>query len=195
MANKDDRRVLYTKLFLREALLDLMQEKPVDRITPTELCRAANINRNTFYAHYYTVRDVLSEIEQEFSERLLESLKTMFSSDGMDLSVLLREIFNIVYAQKDFCKILLSENGDAAFFEQLISQGKPFILNGWKANGMRLDDEEAEMFFAFIVSGSIALMQEWAATDMREPPEKVAKLLECATNSSLNGMMAYSAEQ
>ena len=42
---------------------------------------------------------------------------------------------------------------------------------------------------------SIALMQEWAATDMREPPEKVAKLLECATNSSLNGMMAYSAEQ
>ena len=195
MANKDDRRVLYTKMFLREALLNLMQEKPVDRITPTELCRAANINRNTFYAHYYTVRDVLDEIEKEFSIRLFASLKPLFSADNMDLSVVLREVFNIVYEQKEFCKILLSDNGDAAFFEQLISQGKPFILNGWKANGLRLGEEDAEMFFAFVVSGSIALMQEWAAKDMREPPEKVAKLLECASNSSLNGMIAYSAEE
>jgi hypothetical protein len=49
MAAKEDRRVLYTKMFLREALLELMREKPVDRITPTELCRRAGINRNDTY--------------------------------------------------------------------------------------------------------------------------------------------------
>lgn len=195
MANKNDRRVLYTKLFLREALLRLMREKPVDRITPTELCRAADINRNTFYSHYYTVRDVLAELEKELSDQLIESLKSLFSTNDVDLSLMLREICNSVYKQKDFCKILLSENGDAAFFEQMISQGKPFILSGWSANGLRLAEEDTEMFFAFIVRGCIALMQAWAATDMHEPPEKVAKLLECATDSSISGMMAYSAEQ
>jgi predicted transcriptional regulator len=43
-----DRRVLYTKMFLREALFELMREKPIGKITPTELCRKANINRNIF---------------------------------------------------------------------------------------------------------------------------------------------------
>ena len=39
--SKTDRRILYTKIFLKEALLELMKEKPVDKITPTELCRKA----------------------------------------------------------------------------------------------------------------------------------------------------------
>ena len=75
---KTDRRVLYTKMFLKESLLELMKEKPVDKITPTELCRKADINRNTFYAHYYSTRDVLEEIETEFSTQIIESLSNRF---------------------------------------------------------------------------------------------------------------------
>ena len=71
---KIDRRVLYTKMFLKESLLELMKEKPIDKITPTELCRHAGINRNTFYKHYYTTRDLLQEIEEEFSAQLVESI-------------------------------------------------------------------------------------------------------------------------
>ena len=44
---KIDRRVRYTKMVLRESLLELMKTKPVVKITTTELCKHADINRNT----------------------------------------------------------------------------------------------------------------------------------------------------
>ena len=187
---KTDRRVLYTKMFLKESLLELMKEKAIDKITPTELCRRANINRNTFYTHYYTPRDVLAEIEADFSTQILDTLKSKFTSADIDISQMLKEICDIIYAQKEFCKVLLSENGDAAFLEATINAGKMFFMDDWRSAGVDLDEDEMEMFFAFIVNGSIALVRKWAATDMRDPPERVAVLIERVVYGGINGMVA-----
>ena len=62
---KTDKRILHTKFFLKNALLDLMKTKPIEKITTTELCAAADINRNTFYSHYSTPEEVLEEIVNE----------------------------------------------------------------------------------------------------------------------------------
>ena len=101
--SKTDRRVLYTKMFLKESLLELMKEKPVGKITPTELCRKAEINRNTFYAHYYSTRDVLEEIEDEFSAQIIELLKNRFSAWNIGIAHMLNEICRIIYEKRDFC--------------------------------------------------------------------------------------------
>lgn len=187
---KTDRRVLYTKMFLKESLLELMKEKPVDKITPTELCRRAGINRNTFYTHYYTPRDVLAEIEEEFSAQIFESLQGhVFSEDDYG-EAMLNEICRIIYERKDFCKILLSENGDAAFFESLISLGKGMILEGWRRQGMTLPDEKMEMFFAYVVNGSVAMIRKWAASDMKHSPPEIAELIRYAAYGGINGMTA-----
>ncbi len=184
---KTDRRVLYTKMFLKESLLELMKEKPVDKITPTELCRHANINRNTFYTHYYSVRDVLEELELEFSNQIVESLSTRFSASEYD--VMLQEICRIIYDRRDFCKILLSENGDTAFFNNVIGLGKPFVVAQWRDAGIDLPDEDMEMFFAFIVSGSVAIIRKWAASDMKQTPEYIAQLIRIAANGGIDGMI------
>ena len=187
---KTDRRVLYTKMFLKESLLELMKEQSIDKITPTELCRKANINRNTFYTHYYTPRDVLAEIEADFSTQILETLRSKFTFADIDISQMLKEICEIIYAQKAFCKVLLSENGDAAFLEATINTGKMVFMDEWRSAGVDLDEDEMEMFFAFIVNGCIALVRKWAATDMRDPPERVAILIERVVYGGINGMAA-----
>ncbi len=184
---KTDRRVLYTKMFLKESLLELMKEKPVDKITPTELCRHANINRNTFYTHYYSVRDVLEELELEFSNQIVESLSTRFSASEYD--VMLQEICRIIYDRRDFCKILLSENGDTAFFNNVIGLGKPFVVAQWRDAGIDLPDEDMEMFFAFIVSGSVAIIRKWAASDMKQTPEYIAQLIRITAYGGIDGMI------
>lgn len=184
---KTDRRVLYTKMFLKESLLELMKEKPVDKITPTELCRHANINRNTFYTHYYSVRDVLEELELEFSNQIVESLTIRFSASEYD--EMLQEICRIIYDRRDFCKILLSENGDTAFFNNVIGLGKPFVVAQWRDAGIDLSDEDMEMFFAFIVSGSVAIIRKWAASDMKQTPEYIAQLIRIAANGGIDGMI------
>lgn len=187
---KTDRRVLYTKMFLKESLLELMKEKPVDKITPTELCRKAQINRNTFYTHYYTARDVLEEIETEFSSQIIESLSKRFSAENIDIPQMLNEICRMIYEKQDFCKILLSENGDAAFLESVITLGKNVIIQGWQKVGVSLPEDQMDMFFAFIISGSIALVKKWAANDMKNTPGEIAQLIERATYGGINGMIS-----
>lgn len=67
--NSSDRRTQYTRRTIREAFIELLKSKPYSKITVTELCRLADINRGTFYLHYYDVEDVLDDIlELAFSD-------------------------------------------------------------------------------------------------------------------------------
>ena len=50
--NPEDKRIRKTKKFLKQSLIDLLENKPFDQITVTELCRQADISRITFYSHY-----------------------------------------------------------------------------------------------------------------------------------------------
>ena len=59
---KEDRRTRYTRQVIKEAFLTLLEEKEYPKITVTEICRLAEINRGTFYLHYYDTADVLDDL-------------------------------------------------------------------------------------------------------------------------------------
>ena len=50
---------------IRSSFIELLREKPVAKISVTELCERAGINRATFYAHYADPSDLLRSIEDE----------------------------------------------------------------------------------------------------------------------------------
>ncbi|HZX31526.1 MAG TPA: TetR/AcrR family transcriptional regulator [Rhodocyclaceae bacterium] len=56
-----DRRVLRTRVALRDALLALLPEKGWDDLNVQEICDRANVGRSTFYLHYQSKEDLLSE--------------------------------------------------------------------------------------------------------------------------------------
>ena len=83
---KMDARVRYTKMMLKQALLDLMQHKPVNKITVKEICERAELNRATFYAHYSDCFDLLESIEEELFgqfERSMQSYTRSFDIAGL----------------------------------------------------------------------------------------------------------------
>ena len=69
-----DIRIKRTKQMLENALFELMKDKPVEKITPTELCRKATVNRNTFYSHYSSVAELYESIENSLINSVDESL-------------------------------------------------------------------------------------------------------------------------
>ena len=75
MEQKKSRRVKMTKLLLKTALIELMQEKPFSQITIKELCERADLNRTTFYLHYADQTAVLREIEDEATQKTIEYMK------------------------------------------------------------------------------------------------------------------------
>ena len=54
-----DRRVLRTRQSIRNALIELMLEKPYEKITIQEIIDRANVGRATFYNHYQDKDDLL----------------------------------------------------------------------------------------------------------------------------------------
>ena len=57
-----DRRTRYTKKTIKDSFLQLLAKKPFGSITVMEVCRLSEINRGTFYLHYYDLDDVLDDV-------------------------------------------------------------------------------------------------------------------------------------
>ena len=62
MPRKTDRRTIYTKNAIKDALLVALDSKPFEKIGVTDICRISEINRGTFYLHYGNLVDVLNEV-------------------------------------------------------------------------------------------------------------------------------------
>ncbi len=71
---KMDRRTRYTRQAIRNALLELMRQKSFSKVTVTEVCKLAEMNRGTFYLHYLDLDDVLDDI---LTEMMAETVCTL----------------------------------------------------------------------------------------------------------------------
>lgn len=65
-----DRRITKTRLALREALLSLLTEHDWDELTIQAICERANIGRSTFYLHFDSKDDLLSESLNDLRDAL-----------------------------------------------------------------------------------------------------------------------------
>ena len=52
MSKKQDPRTIQTKALIKQTLLAMLKKTAFDKITVSELCKIAGINRGTFYLHY-----------------------------------------------------------------------------------------------------------------------------------------------
>lgn len=173
---REDRRVVYTKIFLKESLLDLMKEKPISKITTAELCRHANINRNTFYSHYNSPEDLLRSIEDDLYEEIKQSLgQTLIKGN---IPAFLLEICEAIYRHGDLCKIILSDYGDKVFLKRVLDQAHDRSIALWKSNRANvISEEHFEFFYTFSASGSIAVIQQWIQDGMKCSPEEIASFI------------------
>lgn len=59
--NKSESKYYNTACLMDEALILLLEKKEYSFITIKEICKKAGVNRSTFYLHYETIDDLLSE--------------------------------------------------------------------------------------------------------------------------------------
>jgi AcrR family transcriptional regulator len=71
---KEDLRVVKTKRNIKNVMMDLLQKKPIEKITVTELASHALINKGTFYHHYSDIYDLYQELVSDFIENTIGSL-------------------------------------------------------------------------------------------------------------------------
>lgn len=174
-----DRRVRKTRRLLRECLIKLLQEKKIQDITVRELADMADINRGTFYLHYRDVFDLMEQIEQELMEEVEEVLTHHPVNELVARpSLVLGELFPLVKDNADLIAILVGENGDLNFVNQLKRVVSEKCLKNWLDMKSPGDPDSLGAFSSFIVSGCIGTVQYWLENGMKEPPQQMANLTE-----------------
>lgn len=160
---KVDTRVQFTKNRLQEALLSLLQEKPIDRITVKELCDKADLNRSTFYLHYDSPHSLLKELEQTFLEAH-RKLFLAFWQQGRNLHIM-AELFACLKENRTFFCTIMGPYGDPDFADSLVSDARSGILDQWQLEFPAYARKDLNYIFDFVLSGSLRLILNWLHDD------------------------------
>ena len=67
---------------VKEALLALLAKKPLADITVSELSRAANVSRSTFYEHFGNPADAYDALVRDYASGTLPLMSQITCSDG-----------------------------------------------------------------------------------------------------------------
>lgn len=147
---KTDARVRYTRRVIKESVLRLLEEKPVNRLTVKEVCDLAQINRATFYAHFADCFDVLAQIEDDLLrdfDRSLSSVRTV------DVSALVEGIYRMIDANAEVCRVLIFQKRDASLLPRLIERAHDQTIGPWREQLPRASENELEMLFTCLANG------------------------------------------
>ncbi len=175
MTPKMDIRVKKTKERLKTSLLSLLQEKKIDRITISEICRVSGINRNTFYQHYSDIRDLLSEIEGDFMESLFSSVHISGESIN-SVKEIMTVLLETISRNKDICMLLFSDNGDKDFLRNVLLFALPSAVENW-VKELGMDKESAVILYYYVMGGAVNVIEAWMKSSFEAELDEVADKL------------------
>jgi AcrR family transcriptional regulator len=187
-AIKVDRRVKFTKILLKNSLVELMRRHPLSKISVKLLCETADINRSTFYAHYTDQYDLLRQLEQEVIVELEKHIsKDDFSKHTSQTVEALNQIMIYIAKNADLFKILLSENGDSTFQRKIMLLAQQKTITDLR-NDQFMDPRTSEYLQCFVTTGALSILQKWLEDDMVESPESMSDL---ASKLLYKGLSAF----
>lgn len=175
---KEDRRVRYTRQALTAALVQLMQEKHISKISVKALCELADVNRSTFYAHFSDQFDLLYFVQRE----VIDSLKAYLGSRNFegDAETSVQSLYNILeYAKNnaELFKVLLGENGDSTFHQELMQLPQMVDMNALNPRSGHIDERSLEYMYIFCVTGCVSMLHKWLEGGTVEPTQQMAEFV------------------
>lgn len=120
-----DKRVEKTQNAIKEAFMELRTKKPMEKITVTELCKLACINKSTFYDHYEDIYALSERLEIETVVHIIESIPRDLDYTFENPEVFTKELSIAFAKHMDQIKVLFSgrnRNCLANHLERLVKQ-------------------------------------------------------------------------
>ena len=173
---KLNQRVLLTKEMIHRAFLKLLQEKSIHRIAIRELCERAGINRTTFYNHYGSQYEVLSEIADSYLSDIDRTMESVELKNREDVHSRVTLVLQYMEDNLSLSRLLLHSDLGEDFVPRLFSL--PKIENLLDEALRDVADEQARRAaMDFAIYGSYKLLQDWIAEDRRISAEDEARLI------------------
>ncbi len=172
-----DRRTRYTKKVIKDTFIDLLEKKDISKVTVSEICKIADINRATFYRYYLDVFDLLDKMEQEFVEEVKEAYNKEDSID-QSLSYYAIALLTICYENQKLTKILFNSTGKPYFLNSILEEAYSKCKERWTKAMPGIDDDDIEYASVYIFNGTLGIVNYWIKCDFDKSVEEVATVIQ-----------------
>jgi len=161
---KTDRRVDKTNKALRKAISELIEEKPYEDITVTELVERANIARSSFYAHFRDKDDLLLSGFQEIGVMTSDDIFTESGDDTYPnfAIVLFRGAEEWQLMAKAFLNLDSATVASHHMRNMLVIQTRDWLR---KHSDGSMSDKEMEAIVHYLASALLGLLTWWVLND------------------------------
>lgn len=163
---KTDRRTIYTKNVIKDALLDALAEKSFEQITVTDVCRRAEVTRATYYIHYQSLTEVLDELLNDALQMADQDCQKQ-DEDALQIMCLLAEetadylkekesLLPVCHrvAQLPKYQVIFHDETISGYVVNRIYQCQRQRLAPVFMKKLHLTKKEAEMLTLFVITGT-----------------------------------------
>lgn len=170
-----DRRVKYTKKVIRDTFIRLLSEKDLKRITVSEICKEADVNRATFYRYYLDVYDLINKIQADFVNELKEAANT---EGKYSVSSFTKELLTVFLENKDLVKVLFNTNNNVYYLQDILELAYERCKEKWEQDLPNVLKEDIDYASIYIFNGALGVVNFWVKNDFDKDVDEVAEIIE-----------------
>ncbi len=178
-----------TKKTIIDSYLALLHKRNADVCSVKDICEKAGIHKSTFYRHF----DSISGLQQSIVARVMEQLdKILNDTDFSDFLCgrreFLRKLSTEIKTNILFYSKLVVVNHDVVFLSTIKSSISRKLKEATKKN-TSIPETRINIFFNYVVSGTIAVYREWIRGGCAESIDDIATVLEGISSNGFASML------
>ena len=168
---KNDKRSVKTRNQIKTTLMFLLKTKSRDNITISEITELANVNRNSFYTHYKSISDVMSDIYQSIFEQFQEVCdKYSYFELVEEPYHFLKEITLIIVDNSAFSEYVMFSKDAGKLVQDLIDSLSDIIYTKY-LDARKDTNPSVPYLINFLVGGTIEFIYHWYKNGKNVPIE------------------------
>lgn len=182
-----NRNAQRSRRMLEDAYVQMLTEKPYEKITVSDVTRRAGLNRGTFYAHFGGMADLVEDVTDAFSKGLSAIVERVMSPSFLkDPMPVLNEIGEFLSENRMRVQDLMRSNGSLQIVESL-GAGVKEQVRGELVEEYGDDAPHALVCADYLAGGILRAYQAWLQEDYGAMPiSKVNEELAALVTSTLS---------
>ena len=163
---KNNKRRKESKQKIEHAFVLLLQEKNINEISVTDICKLANVNRTTFYANYLDILDLIEKV----GERLLDNFHQIYADEE-----------STQYNSNNFLKLFYHIKENQLFYKTYFKLGldnAPITFAyDRELDQMLYENKHIGYHLDFFKAGITAIIKKWLNNNCDLSPEELDQII------------------
>lgn len=174
---------LTTKKAIAYSFKELLNKKPVNKITINDIANNCNINRQTFYYHFTDIVDLVEWIWTEKVDKAIDNKKEYKRWEDKFLA-----IFNFMLEEKVLIINIYNSVSVEMLRKSLYKLVYPIIYEeiSNQSKDKKIKEDGKKFITNFYMYAFVAIVLDWVDKDMQEDPNKIVKEVSNLVTGTIN---------